>query len=62
MYSLGTSVLDKGWTSLLTYWEADNPNQWKELMYESYMNPGAGYWVFTPEEELYAYTTNCSGY
>ncbi len=62
LYSLGSTFMDKGWTSLLTYWEADNPYQWKELMYESYMNPGAGYWIFTPEEELYAYTTNCGGY
>jgi hypothetical protein len=62
LYSLGDSYLDKGWTSLLTYWEPDNPDQWKELNYTDYMNPGAGYWISVTEDNLYEYTTNCSGF
>jgi len=62
LFSLGSTYNDKGWTSLLSYWEPFNPNQWLEFDYYDYMDPGAGYWIFTPEDELYAYTTNCGFY
>lgn len=61
LYSLGDSVLDKGWTSLLTYWEPDNPNQWKPYDYFDLIGPGAGYWVSASEDSIYEYTTNCGG-
>jgi len=57
--SLGASWWDKGFTSLMTYWEPDNPDLWKELNKWSNMDPGAGYWMFAPEEGIYAYSTAC---
>lgn len=62
LFSLGDSYLDKGWTSLLTYWEPDNPDQWHEYDYYDDLDPGAGYWISVPEDELYSYTTNCGGF
>jgi len=61
LWSLGSSVWDKGWASLMTYWEPDNPNQWKLLDKTDNMDPGAGYWVAVTEEStgLYAPTTSC---
>ena len=52
---------DKGWTSLVTYWEPWNPNQWEYLDKLDNMDPGAGYWLFYPHESsgIYAYTTSC---
>jgi hypothetical protein len=47
----------------VTYWEPDNPDQWKFLTTDDFMNPGAGYWVHMDldpeEEELYAPSTTC---
>lgn len=57
--SLGETWWDKGFTSLVTYWEPDNPNQWKYLDKHSYMNPGAGYWMLAQEDGIYSYTTAC---
>ena len=70
LYSLGSTYFDKGWTSLMSYWEPYNPYQWwthstypdaPGLGYNDRMDPGAGYWIFTPEDELYVYTTTCDG-
>ena len=57
--SLGESELDKGWTSLWTYWEPDNPNQWHDLSGFDNMDPGAGYWLFAPDDGIYAPSTTC---
>lgn len=59
LFSLGEDYLDKGWSSLLTYWEPWNPNQWDEYDYFDQLDPGAGYWIFATEDGIYAYTTNC---
>jgi hypothetical protein len=59
LYSLGEDLWDKGWTSLVTYWEPDNPDQWKYLQKDNYMNPGAGYWLFAPAEGIYTYSSSC---
>ncbi len=51
------------WSSLVTYWEPDNPSQWKFLDFKNFMNPGAGYWVEVDldpeEEEPYSPSTVC---
>ncbi len=61
LWSLGSSVLNKGWSTMYTYWEPDNPSQWKPLDRLDYMDPGAGYWALITEEStgLYAPTTSC---
>ncbi len=61
LLSLKSSQFDKGWTTLLTYWEKDNPNQWKSFEETDYMNPGAGYWISIPQNRTYTYSTNCGG-
>ncbi len=61
MYSLGTDIWDKEFTALITYWEPDNPNQWKMIGEYDYLNPGAGYWLATPQSGTYTYTTTCGG-
>ena len=62
---------DKGWTSLVTYWEPWNGDpsyapyyQWVYLDKWENMDPGAGYWLFYPstEEGIYAFTTACGGF
>jgi hypothetical protein len=60
LYSLGSSIWDKAWTSLWTYWETDNPNQWKPLDKYTEMDPGAGYWLFATEPGIFAPSTMCS--
>ncbi|MBI2045556.1 hypothetical protein HYT23_05860 [Candidatus Pacearchaeota archaeon] len=60
--TLGNSIWDKGFTSLWTYWEPDNPNQWKDLDQYDNLDPGAGYWLFSQEEGIYAPSTTCSGF
>jgi len=66
LFSLGSSYLDKGWTSLLSYWEPFNPYQWHThstypdlpgLGYYDNMDPGAGYWILLPEDGIYAYAS-----
>jgi len=59
LFSLGDSFLDKGWTSLYTYWEPDNPDQWHEYDYYDNLDPGAGYWLSATEDGVYSYTTTC---
>ncbi len=65
LYSLGDSYLDKGWTSLVSYWELYNtdgdPNTslWSEFDYYANLDPGAGYWIDSSGNNTYAYTTNC---
>lgn len=59
LFSLIDSVFDIGWSSLLTYWEPDNPNQWHFLGHTTRMDPGAGYWINVPEDEVYSYSTAC---
>ncbi len=61
LFSLGESFTDKGWTALLTYWEPDNPGQWKEYSYYQSLDPGAGYWLFASEDSIYSYVTICGG-
>ncbi|MBU0635663.1 hypothetical protein KKE06_01425 [Candidatus Micrarchaeota archaeon] len=58
LYSLGQSVLDKGWSALRTYWEPDNP-PWYDYGYYDDMDPGAGYWIFATEDSIYSYSTHC---
>jgi len=66
LWSLGSSVWDKGWTALLSYWEPLNPRQWYThssdmagLEKMDRMDPGAGYWVSIPEDYIYNPTTSC---
>ena len=47
------------WNSLLTYWELDNPNQFKELGLCDEMDPGAGYWIAMDTEDTYNPQTVC---
>lgn len=61
LFSLGDSYLDKGWTSLISYWEPSNPNQWYEFGYYNEMDPGAGYWISVTEDNKYEYVTNFGG-
>ena len=57
LLSLKTSLTDLGWTSLETYWEPYNPNQWKFFEPDDRMDPGAGYWVLASKDGIYAYTS-----
>ncbi|MCD6495785.1 MAG: hypothetical protein J7K54_00785, partial [Candidatus Aenigmarchaeota archaeon] len=57
--SLGISIWDKGFTSLWTYWEPDNPDLWKPLDKYEWMDPGAGYWLLAQEDGTYAPSTTC---
>jgi hypothetical protein len=59
LYSLGEDIWDKEFTSLWTYWEPDNPNQWKQLSEWDNMDPGAGYWLAVPQDGLYTPSTTC---
>jgi len=60
LFSLGESFWDKGFASLVTYWEPYNPNQWINLGRYNNMDPGAGYWLFATEDGIYAFSTECS--
>jgi|GEM_PF-1279258 len=57
--TLGVSMWDKGFTSLWTYWEDDNPDLWKALSKLDNMDPGAGYWLLAQEDGTYAPSTTC---
>jgi hypothetical protein len=59
LYSLGGDIWSKQFTGLWTYWEPDNPYQWKELGSNNYMNPGAGYWLTVPHEGVYTPSESC---
>jgi hypothetical protein len=61
LYSLGEDIWDKEFTGLYTYWEPWNPNQWEELSLHNNMDPGAGYWLATPQSGLYTPSTICGG-
>jgi len=49
------------WDALLTYWEPDNPYQWKYFGVCDRMDPGAGYWVHLNEDKIYTRSTVCPG-
>lgn len=55
------SLWDMNAPSIWTYWELDNPNQWKALGETNFMNPGAGYWMFYSGQQggVYAPSTMC---
>ena len=65
--SIGTSVWDKGFTSLWSYWEPFNPSQWLQYNKANNMDAGAGYWLFVPGtpgqiENSYSPSTTCGGF
>ena len=47
------------WSSLVTYWEPDNPDQWKYFDLTDSMDPGAGYWLEMDVNDTYTFTTTC---
>ncbi len=47
------------WSSLVTYWQLDNPDLWKYLDTNEYMNPGAGYWLEIDVKDTYTFSTVC---
>ena len=57
--SIGDSIFDKGFVSVWSYWEPDNPNVWLPFGRLDNLDPGAGYWVFATEGGMYAPTTAC---
>ena len=61
LYSLGDSLWSKEFSSLWTYWEPFNPNQWIPFSSNKKMDPGAGYWVHTNQEGEYVVPTDCGG-
>jgi len=58
--TIGVSMWDKGFTSLWTYWEPDNPDMWKPYGKYDNMDPGAGYWILAQQDGLYAPSTTCN--
>ena len=51
----------RGWSALYGYWEPYNPNQWLPLNEFDFLDPGAGYWVFAQDGDVfYAPSTMCS--
>ena len=61
LYSLGEDIWDKEFTGLFSYWEPNNPNSWLGLGKSDNMDPGAGYWLSTPQQGYYAPTSVCEG-
>jgi hypothetical protein len=60
LYSLIDTVIGHPrWSALVTYWEPDNPYQWKDLDLYNRMDPGAGYWVEMDVNDTYTYSTVC---
>ncbi|MFH0954836.1 MAG: hypothetical protein V1777_01930 [Candidatus Micrarchaeota archaeon] len=61
--SLVDDMFDIPFSSLLTYWEPNNPHQWMPFSFFDNMDPGAGYWVYANQDdtENYVYTTTCNG-
>jgi len=61
LYSIVKTNLVPLWSSLLTYWEPDNPDLWKEygIILDNELDPGAGYWIHMKEEGNYAPSTAC---
>jgi hypothetical protein len=63
LYSLiDTTVGYPRWSSLVTYWEPDNPYQWIYLNANDRMDPGAGYWLEMDVNDTYTFSTNCYGW
>jgi len=54
-----TTVGYPKWSSLITYWEPDNPNQWVYLDWSDNMDPGAGYWLEIDVDDIYTFATTC---
>ena len=56
LISLGADLLDKGAVRVKTFWELNDP-QWIDLILTGWkisrMDPGAGYWILTPEDYIY---------
>lgn len=61
LYSIVKTNLVPKWSSLLTYWEPWNPDQWRNygIIFDSYLDPGAGYWIHMKEDGDYAPSTAC---
>jgi hypothetical protein len=57
--SIGETLWANSYTALITYWEQWNPNQWLEMKKTDRMDPGAGYWLFSPTGGVYAPSTTC---
>ena len=55
--TLHSSINDIPWTTLYTYWEPDNPDQWMSLGKQDRMDPGMGYWLFATKDNIYAPST-----
>jgi len=58
-YSLKEDIWDIPFSSLFSYWEPFNPNQWVTFGGWDNLDPGAGYWVMIPQDGIYSYTTDC---
>jgi len=55
LYSLvDTNMGHPRWSSVVTYWEPDNPNSLKFLGLDDRMDPGAGYWIEMDVEDDYS--------
>ena len=59
LISLNSLFEGKGWTTLATYWEPDNPNPWHYLSESNRMDPGAGYWLNATKDNEFSYSTVC---
>ena len=57
--SIASSAWSDAVTSLVTYWQLDDPNAWHELNASDRLDPGAGYWLFSAVPGLYADPTTC---
>ena len=57
--TLSEDIWDFPTTSLWTYWEPYNPDAWIPLGELDNMDPGAGYWLLSPDEGLYSVSTVC---
>ena len=58
-YSLGEDIFDKQFASLWSYWEPYNPDMWIPFGEWDYLDPGAGYWLFTNQEGEFVVPTIC---
>jgi len=59
LYSLGEDLWDKEFSALWSYWEPYNPDQWIPFSEWDNMDPGAGYWLATPQDGIYTPSTAC---
>jgi hypothetical protein len=57
--TLGTSIWDKQWTSLWSYWEPSNPSMWIAFDKDDNMDPGAGYWLLSQQPGVFSPSTTC---